>query len=84
MGYVSCSLQLRTLAISKPAVERIQLKVAADNQLHQIPFYEYLSIGFAIVGGVFLVISARRHEPARHYISFTVLLVYVMSHFILI
>jgi hypothetical protein len=84
MGYVGRSVHLRALAFSKPEVERSRMKAEADSQLHRFPFFEYPSMAFAISSVVFLVFSARKHEPAWRSVTFAVLCGYVMSHFLLI
>lgn len=44
----------------------------------------YVGIGFAVVSLVFLVVSARRHEPAWWSVPFALLVFYLMMHFMLV
>ena len=78
----SLSLRARSVTWSEP--ERLRAKAEADVQLQRAPLFEYPSIAFAVLSAVFLVFSARRQEPAWRSVPFALLLVYVMSHFLII
>jgi hypothetical protein len=84
MIFVSRSVSLHASAITKPVVERMQMKAEADKQLHRFAYVEYPSIAFAISSAVFLVFSVRKREPAWRSITFAVLFVYVMAHCLLV
>src|ERR1051326_963682 len=84
LGQIGRGVGLRARAVSAAASERASMKAEASRYSRSGSVIGYTGLVVALVSVGFVIVSARRHEPARRSLTYTMLFVYVMLQFVLV
>lgn len=79
----SCGARLVARAVVLPESERMVAKMEAQMYRSRGAVISVAGLAFALASLVFVVVSARKHEPAWRSVTFALLIVYVMLQFAL-
>ena len=77
MSQTSSGLRIRAQATA-PESYRATARAVARNYAKRGAVLGYIGFAFAVASVTFLVVSARKHEPARRIVVFGVLIFYLM------
>jgi hypothetical protein len=83
MPQISHGLRIRVRATA-PESYRANARAVASSYSKRGAVLGYVGLAFALVSVGFVVVSARKHEPARRTIVFGVLVCYALLQFVLI
>ena len=83
MSQTSRGLRIRAQATA-PESYREAARVIASGYSKRGAVLGYIALALALVSVVSVILSARRHEPARRIVVYGVLTFYVMLQFVLI
>jgi hypothetical protein len=84
MSQFSGGLGIRGHAVTLPESDRAAARVEASRYSSRGLVIAYIGLPVALASLAFLVVSARRHEPAWRSVTFALLCFYVMLQFDLI
>ena len=83
MSQTSRGLRIRAQATA-PESYRATARAVASSYSKRGAVLGYVGLAFALASVAFVVVAARKHEPARRVVVFGVLVCYVMLQFVLI
>ena len=84
LGQISRSLQITTRAITLSPTELDAAKITARSHRDRGSVIYYIGLAFALGSLTFLILSARKHEPAWRSVPFSLLVFYLMMQFVLV
>jgi hypothetical protein len=71
-------------AVALPEGERVAAKMEAQTYRSRGTVISVVGLAFALGSLVFVIVSARKHEPAWRSVTFALLIFYVMLQFALV
>lgn len=84
MSQMSRGVQIRAHAVTLSKPDRDSARVEASRHSSRGAVVGYVGFAFALASGGFVVLSARRQEPARRSVVLGLLVCYVMLQLILV
>jgi hypothetical protein len=84
MSQVNRTDQAIACGVTLPESERAAARLEAKRFSRRAAPLAYLGLAFALASAIFVVMSARKREPAWRSVTFALLFFYVMLHFTLI
>ena len=84
MSQVSRGAQIRAHAVASPEAARAAARTEASKYSSRGAVLGYAGLALALASLGFMVVSARKHEPARRSVILGLLICYVMLQFVLV